>query len=254
MNYAVPQRSYISASARLALVALVIFVVAGSAGTAYAEIVLQSSAGTPLPQGDLVQYTITAVGTEGERIQTFMKPEITPAGFGLGVHNVAQFATNAGTPTKEEHTPSLFNPSWAPYDTYFLFDDPGLTLEFRPFAIETNDGATTGTLQLSVSPGQPRSGFGQYGLNPRSRITLLSEQAASQLPFMQVVMRRGDFALFDIEIVAEGGTPRTVISDYLIGVPEPATNFLVMPAAALILGRRQTRQRGTLISPSAARF
>jgi hypothetical protein len=245
MNYTVTKRSYISQLKRVAFVALVIFVVVGSAGAASAEIVLQSSAGTPLPRGNLVQYTISAVGTEGERIQTFVEPAISPVAGSLGIHNVAWALSNTGTPFKTNHVPHFFDPSWAAYDSFFLFGD-----RFEPPLSETNDGTTTGMLGLTAPVGVPRSGFGTFtpGLGP----PMLFTAPGSNIPLMQVVMRRGDFALFDVEIAAEGGAPRTVISDYLIGVPEPATVFLVMPAA-LIVGRRQTRKRG-ILSLSAARF
>src|SRR5688500_1859976 len=159
---------------RIYCVAVVIAITATSGLTrrALAAVILQKSAGTPLPQGNLVQYTISVVSTQGETIDGFSDPSINPIGAGLGIHNVAGAFTNHGTPTKSEHNPGLWNQVWTPYDTHFLFGHESLSLG-PPFT-ETNDGTTTGTLGLTLPPtaAVPRSGFGIYTADPTSARSL----------------------------------------------------------------------------------
>jgi hypothetical protein len=188
---------------RTALALVILFVVITPAA---ADIVLQSSPGSPLPAGNLVQYTIRAVGTQGETITAFRNPSITPLVGSLGIHNVAQGLTNANTPTKDQHDAVLWNADWTPYDTYYLLNDDSLIPE-EPF-LETNDGATTGMLGLTNafgSVGPPRSGYGNYSNSGIGAIKgVPPADQDSSVPFMQVVLRAQDSALLDIRVDALG--------------------------------------------------
>jgi hypothetical protein len=211
---------------------------------ALAAVILQKSVGTPLPQGNLVQYTISAVGTVGEEIDTFSAPSISPVS-GLGIHNVAQAFSNAGTPTKSEHNPGLWYPDWAAYDTYFMFGT-GETLSIGPNFSETNNGATTGTLGLFHSTGgvTPTSGFGTYMAPNTSSKIVLAPHADSDVPFMQVVLRAQDSARLVVSIVA--GNSIAYQEPIIIGpfVPEPSTIVLLaVSAAGLITSRRVELRR-----------
>jgi hypothetical protein len=208
-----------------------------------AAIVLTCSC-RPLEQGNLNQYTISAVGTSGEIISAFSNLEIVPIADSAGVHNVWQALTNGQTPTKQEHTPLLFNTDWAAYDTYFLFDN-NLTLSLGPNFFETNDGTTTGMLDLSPAFGvKPRSGFGEYSSTPISSKVLSDRVASSNVRFMQVVMKQGHGALINVNVHANGGSPQVVNPPMLLPcvVAEPATMTLFGLAMMGLV--RLTRRRG----------
>jgi hypothetical protein len=216
----------------LALV-IVILVITPAA----ADIVLQSSPGTPLPAGNLVQYTVSAVGTAGEEIDTFSFPDISAVS-GVGIHNVAQGITNAGTPTKSEHSPGLWNADWAAYDTYFLFNSTE-SLSFGPNFSETNNGATTGTLGLSTILGYtPTSGFGTYMSGVGSKM-ILPPNVDSDVPFMQVVLRAQDSAQLNVSMVGAVRYDRQIV----IGpfVPEPSTWLLAAIGCVASLTRRREK-------------
>ena len=257
MNYAITKRSYVSLPAHLAHAALVIFVVVNSPGTASAAFILQKSAGTPLPQGNLVQYTISLVGTQGETFGGFgfRNPSINPVGAGLGIHNVAAAFTNHGTPTKSEHTPGLWNSDWSPYDTYFLFDATN-SVSLGPNFEETNDGTTTGTLGLTLPPfaAVPRSGFGIYTAHPLGSKVLPPTLQSSNVPFMQVVLRSVDSARLRVNLQFSGAPPvepwEIVIGPFV--VPEPSTVALLAVAAiGVVAHHRRDRHCRSLFSPSS---
>ncbi|MEX2307242.1 MAG: hypothetical protein WD738_06595 [Pirellulales bacterium] len=178
-----------------------------------------------LPYGGLVQYTINAIGTAGEVINVFSAPSLTPAReTDLGVHNVAAygFGEPVMTPTRQQHLNSAtpFNDDWAAYDTYFLYPQSQL-LELGPPFAETNDGSTIGTLGLSTAYGaEATSGFGTYSSHAWSAKGVLRNYASSNIPFMQVVMREGDLAHLNINVISNTGLKRT-FTDYVIGAPDP---------------------------------
>jgi hypothetical protein len=179
-----------------------VLTVLAAAASSQAAIMLQRSDPTPLPQGGLVSVTLSAVGTAGEMINTFSNPVITPMGGGKGVHNVAQAFTMGGTPSRGEHMPALWNADWTPYDTYFLFDAAN-SLSLGPNFEETNDGTTTGMLNLPATPGAPRSGFG--GVTSAAASSKLFTTPSSNLAFMQVVMAAGESASLSVRVIGNGG-------------------------------------------------
>jgi hypothetical protein len=179
-----------------------VLTVLAAAASSQAAIMLQASDPTPLPNGNLVSRMITAVGSAGEMINTFSNPVITPAGGGKGIHNVAQAFTMAGTPSRGEQAPGLWNAEWAPYDSYFLFDATN-SLSLGPNFEETNDGTTTGMLNLASTPAVPRSGFG--GLTSQTASSKAFTTAANSVPFMQVVMAAGEMASLSLRVVGDGG-------------------------------------------------
>ena len=211
--------------------------------SAHAAIVLTCSC-RPLERGNLNQYTISAVGRSGEVIHAFNNLEIVPFSGSAGVHHVWQAITNNQTPTKQEHVAPLFNADWAAYDTYFLFDNSEAS-SLGPDAVETNDGATTGTLDLTPAFDlEPISGFGDYSSNPVSTKALPDSLAGPTVPFLQVVMRRDDAAIIRVNVLANGATIR-VENPPLIPcvVPEPATiPLLALPAIGLLANRRVARR------------
>ena len=218
-----------------AIVLLAILSIGGSAQLSKAAIILQQSVPTPL-NGGLVGLTISAVGTEGETINTFTGPTITAALGGVGVHNVAQAFTEANTPTTEEHFAPIWNPAWTAYDTYFMFNATQ-TLSAGPNFSETNSGATTGTLGLPTSPAAPKSGFGTYSAPLTAAKVVLAPNADSNVPFLHVVVRATEvFNLFvRIDGVRQDGTTITVI------FPEPTTGALFALAFAGCFGLARRR-------------
>jgi hypothetical protein len=219
---------------RTALALVIVFVVITPAA---ADIVLQSSPGTPLPAGNLVQYTITAVGTEGERINVFSNPDIRAAGLGAGVHQVwSQDADgDLPTPTEQEHLDEVgqFNADWAAYDTYYLFRDSEEIGSLGPPLTETNDRSTTGTLGLTKASGfDAPSGFGTLSLSsPGLGSSLVLPQfQGPNVPFMQVVLKQGEQALMDVRVVGDAGTAVQNFQDFIIG---STSGLVAVPDAVL---------------------
>jgi hypothetical protein len=185
-----------------------VLTVLAAAASSQAAIMLQASDPTPLPNGNLVSRTITAVGSAGEMINTFSNPTIVAAAGHKGVHNVAQAFTMGGTPSRGDHTPALYNAEWAPYDTYFLFDATN-SLSLGPNFEETNDGTTTGMLSLPPTPGAPRSGFG--GVTSQAASSKAFNTPANSVAFLQVVMAPNEEALLSLRVVGDGGAS---VGDY----------------------------------------
>jgi hypothetical protein len=196
----------------LATAVIVLAVPAWSA----AAILLQATS-SPLPQGDLVQWQISAVGTAGENLNTFSQVSIVPEGPGLGVHNVWPAASNTPTPWRTDPSPD-FDASWAQYDTYFKFAGAAdLVLDLgTPFS-ESNNNATTGTLGLLSGFGPPLSGFGTYSSAASSTKVLLPQKSGSTVNFMQVVLKAGESAFLDVEVVGNAGTVSRYFDNFRIG-------------------------------------
>jgi hypothetical protein len=215
-----------------------------NAAPAFAAIILQVSPGAQLPQGNLVRYTVNAVGTQGEVINTFSRLHINPVS-GPGIHNVAQVLTNSGTPTKQEHAPGIFSFNWAAYDSYFLFDNTEM-LSLGPNFMETNDGTTSGNLGISDMFGRvPRSGFGIYSSDNVSAKAVLAPNADDSVPFMQVVLRAQDSARLSVRLEGNAGTvsgePQIIIGPF---VPEPSTvSLLAVSSLGLVVRRRCAGRR-----------
>jgi hypothetical protein len=222
-------------------IALTALAICGST-PAKAALIL-TAAGIYLPQGNLVGYTITAVGTAGETINTFTGLNVSAAVGGLGVHNVAQAFTNAGTPTKQQHTPGIWAADWTQYDTHFLYN-AAETLSAGSNFSETNNGATTGTLGLSmIGPNPPTSGFGSYNASATSAKVVLSPNADSSVPFFYLVTRHQDAFLIDVRVDGQrpdGSHTFANFDDYIFLYlpiePEPTTFVLFALAFAGCFG------------------
>jgi hypothetical protein len=248
----------------LAIGAVVFTTILGLQRVAQAAIVIQVAFVTGLPQSDLLQYRLSAVGTNGEVINTFSHPTLTPSNTShRGVHNVANVVTNSGTPSTADQIPGLFDSSWATYDTHLLFGGyQDLALDLGQPLTETNDGATTGQLGLTSAYGAPRSGFGNLSSAVTTFKVLRPEKAGSNIPFLQVVMLDNQYAHLDIEIAANGGQVVQIWDNYSIGYlvdfPSGVDANLGVTAAPVVDHLFKTKEgRGanwrdlTLVSPIA---
>jgi hypothetical protein len=210
---------------------LALVAVLALAASTQAAIIVQQSAPTPLAQGGLVSYTLTAVGTAGEVINTFSNPTLA-AGSGLGVHQVWQFGGGA-TPTKSQQNLPFFNADWTAYDTAFLFADTDYALNLGTAFGETNNHATTGNLGLTQAfATNADSGYGTFTSAADSTKVLLPAKSGASIPFMQVVMRASDTGILNVRIEGNGGTALGNIQGYVIGIPEPGSLSLLGLALA----------------------
>jgi hypothetical protein len=208
---------------RVPIIALAITATSLSASKTSGAIIVQYRRSAVLP-GGLVQYTVSAVGTQGETIAGFQNPSITPRAGSRGIHNV--WFDFFPSPTKDQHNPLFFNADWARYDTYFLYNSSE-SASFGPEWIETNDGSTTGTLGLSSSfvGAPPRTGFGEYTSDFSSK-GLMREFLGTNVPFFQVVMRDDDVAALDATVFNVTGRVQANVFNFdirrrpLLGNPE----------------------------------
>jgi hypothetical protein len=237
MGYAATDQRRFTARTYATVFALAAAGIFTSAPSASGEIVLEELFEYPLPRSNLVQYIIRAVGTQGETITAFSNPTITAIGPGLGIHNVAQAITNADTPTRDEHLPGLFNFEWSNFDTYYVYRTNSLE---PPFS-ETNNGATTGMLDLTPIPTVPKSGFGSYSSNGDAIVPLLPSNQGSIVAFMQVVLQSQDRARLAITVHTG---PASFTREIIVGpIPEPSTAaLLAMPVIGLLACRPPRRR------------
>jgi hypothetical protein len=216
---------------RNTLAVFAILVLAASSPAAI--IVTGGDVGTDLPQGGLKSYTLTAVGTAGEVINTFSNPLLSALN-GLGVHQVWGFPGTSATPSKTEHAAPFFNADWTPYDTHFKFGATDQVLNLGTPYGETNNGGTTGTLGLTQAFATPtNSGYGTFTSAADSTRVILPNLASSSVQFFQVVMRAQDTARFQAKIEGSGALSNI---DIVVGIPEPATFSLLGLAFAGCLG------------------
>jgi hypothetical protein len=222
---------------------LAVLTVLAVASAAQAAITLNATS-SPLAQGGLVQWQISAVGDAGESLNTFSKLAITPDGTGAGIHNVSQAFTNAATPTIGQHTPGLWNDAWTPYDTYFKFAGAAdLALDLgTPFG-ETNNNSTTGMLGLPTTPGPPMSGYGNYTSGADSTKVLVPAKAGANINFLQVVLKEGEAALLDVEVVGNGGAAVQNFADFRIG-----GGVVVLPPVISLVNLGEIESTGVIMA------
>jgi hypothetical protein len=202
------------------------------AASGEAAIIVTVSAPVALPQGGLVSFQLTAVGTAGEVINTFSNPLLSSLN-GLGVHQVWGFPGTSATPSRTEQAAPFFNADWAPYDTYFKFGAADQVLNLGTPYGETNNGATTGTLGLTQAFSTPtNSGFGTFTSASDSTRVILPNLASSSVQFFQVVTKFGDWWRFQAKIEGSGALSNID----LFFLPEPATFSLLGLALASCLG------------------
>jgi hypothetical protein len=208
---------------------LAVLTVLAVAVSSQAEIQLTTTM-TPLSQGELVQWQVNAVGSTGEVLNTFAQINVTPGGTGAGIHNVSQAFTNAGTPSVGQHSPGLWNEAWTPYDSYFKFAGAAdLALDLGTPLAETSNNSTTGMLGLPTTPGAPMSGYGNLTSGADSAKVLVPGKAGASINFLQLVLKAGEQALLDVEIVGDAGASRQVFTDFVVGGggPEPVAPVAV---------------------------
>jgi hypothetical protein len=208
---------------------LAVLTVLAVAAASQAAIMLQTTS-TPLSQGGLVQWQISAVGTAGESLNTFSAVNLTAQGAGAGVHNVSQAFTNAATPTVGQHQAGLWNAEWTPYDTFFKYAGADLALDLDSTMVgETSNNSTTGMLGLPAVPGPPMSGFGTMTWAATSTKVLTPALSGTNVNFLQVVLKQGERALLDVEVQGNGGTAIQQFTDFVVGGVEPPPAPVISP-------------------------
>ena len=179
-----------------------------------AEIILQASDAIDLGVGNLVQFTVSAVGTEGEQISRFSDLSVTG-----DVHQVFRLGGEP-TPTIDDTGGFGWGADWTAFDSHLLIDICCRIGELGSRLVEANDFATTGMLGMSLQFSQEApSGFGEitndvafpFGFN------VLPELVNSQIPLFQVVTTSGT-AYVSATIGAEGGIDQRIES-FEVGGP-----------------------------------
>jgi hypothetical protein len=158
------------------------------------EVMLEVGPAVDLGAGGLMQYTVSAFGTESEFINVFGTFNLTGS-----VHQVGSLGSPwSPTPTVDDHTGMGFDPSWSRFDTHWLFPRVDLVGFVGTPLAEQNDLATTGTLGLAQVMGfDAPSGFGDFA-TPNGAVGLLPSVGGSRVSFLQVVT--GSAASLDIQV------------------------------------------------------
>lgn len=149
------------------------------------EIELEISSTIPAP--GLQQFTLTGIGTEGERLNGLGGLNITG-----DVHQV--WSSNGlvhipSTSFDDVTTNSNFLADWKQFDTHMLFPGSDILIQIGPPS-ETNDGSDPFGLGLEHhNPDQdPLVGLGTYGQSEDSATALFPAGASDRLDFLQVVV------------------------------------------------------------------
>ncbi|MEN1681821.1 MAG: hypothetical protein AAGJ46_19750 [Planctomycetota bacterium] len=191
----------------------------------HAEIVLETSEFVLEP--GFIQYTVSAVGSGGEELNTFSGLELTGA-----LHQVyTMFGLPVPTPVAGSHgmSGSLFGSGNEAYDTYFL-QAPPYAFTNAPVDEMVGNSATTGLLAnlptFDLGSGiVQETGFGdRLAMDPlNGAITLTS--TSTRIDFLQVVLAEGTQALLDVRI--DGPGVMQVFEDFPIGELAAADPVLV---------------------------
>jgi hypothetical protein len=137
----------------------------------------------------------------------------------LGVHQIFGAITNSITPTVDEaKAGALYDASWIPYDSHFLFGANDLALNLGSAWSETSDGSgTTTTLGLPLASASfaGQAGFGTTTSLPTGSRVLLPGKSGANVPFFQVVIKAGNPALLDVQVNAPGAEQS--FTDFVVG-------------------------------------
>ena len=215
------------------VLAAVVLLVGSSAMAGVHLTVTQSATSDP----GLTSYTITAVSTAGERINTWEGLQIftdaTKTTLATNLHNVWN---GFGTPSVAADNwiaDPITDPAWAEFDTYVLLS--GIA-EFGSPLTETNDGSNPTGMSLSKGGWAATLGLGSYGHpNTTDAFTVLGSSWTS-IDFLQIVMETGQSCHLAVNVLDTTGTRYAQSA----GVPEPATmTALALGGLALLRRRRK---------------
>jgi hypothetical protein len=220
--------------------------VLAAASVANAGIILTQT-GTPVPGGQgFTKWVVSAVSDDSvnQTINGIASPSIT-AGLGGGLpHQV--WLNNSGTftsPTKGDQTAGLWNAEYTPYDSFWNFDATN-SLSIGAAFNESNSGSGGATGLPAGALGTPYTGFGAMGTvggaAGSKAFTVASGLQGTTVALGQFVLKDGTSALLSGTILTGQGNNVT-ISDFPIGVPEPATFGLL--GIALVAGLGYLRRR-----------